>query len=256
MGRKPCCEKVGLKRGPWTVDEDHKLMTFILNNGIHCWRLVPKLAGLMRCGKSCRLRWINYLRPDLKRGAFSEIEEDQIIQLHARLGNRWSKIAAHLPGRTDNEIKNHWNTRIKKKMKDLGLDPSTHKPITQHPKKYDIEHESSTSHSKQQQQEDINPGLQKKQEDLQLGSTVDLWHGYEMLWETMGNESRIDPSSNSNGYSPSFSLDNSLNQSMGESSFFQEDSLQCWADNVESVLSWDEFLPIEDIFSFGMLPVN
>nr|XP_043621470.1 MYB-like transcription factor ODO1 [Erigeron canadensis] len=132
MGRQPCCDKNGLRRGPWTIEEDHKLMTFILNNGIQCWRLVPKLAGLMRCGKSCRLRWINYLRPDLKRGAFTEAEEDMIIQLHSRLGNRWSKIAAQFPGRTDNEIKNHWNTRIKKKMKYLGLDPRTHHPIEQH----------------------------------------------------------------------------------------------------------------------------
>ncbi|CAM8964905.1 unnamed protein product [Rhodiola kirilowii] len=79
MGRKPCCDKVGLKRGPWTIEEDHKLMNFIITNGIHCWRTVPKLAGLLRCGKSCRLRWINYLRPDLKRGGFTEAEEDQII---------------------------------------------------------------------------------------------------------------------------------------------------------------------------------
>ncbi|CAI9299981.1 unnamed protein product [Lactuca saligna] len=132
MGRQPCCDKNGLRRGPWTIDEDHKLMNFILNNGIQCWRVVPKLAGLMRCGKSCRLRWINYLRPDLKRGAFTEAEEDMIIQLHSRLGNRWSKIAAQFPGRTDNEIKNHWNTRIKKKMKFLGLDHRTHTPIEQH----------------------------------------------------------------------------------------------------------------------------
>ncbi|XP_076914149.1 MYB-like transcription factor ODO1 [Bidens hawaiensis] len=132
MGRQPCCEKNGLRRGPWTLEEDHKLMTFILNNGIQCWRIVPKLAGLMRCGKSCRLRWINYLRPDLKRGGFTEAEEDMIIQLHARLGNRWSKIAAQFPGRTDNEIKNHWNTRIKKKMKFMGLDPRTHHPVGQH----------------------------------------------------------------------------------------------------------------------------
>ncbi|KAK1270844.1 Protein ODORANT1 [Acorus gramineus] len=83
----------------------------------------------MRCGKSCRLRWTNYLRPDLKRGALSESEEDQIIQLHSLLGNRWSKIASCFPGRTDNEIKNHWNTRIKKKLMLAGLDPVTHKPI-------------------------------------------------------------------------------------------------------------------------------
>nr|GMC56854.1 protein ODORANT1-like [Ipomoea batatas] len=124
MGRQPCCDKVGLKKGPWTAEEDKKLITFILNNGQCCWRAVPKLAGLLRCGKSCRLRWINYLRPDLKRGLLSEFEEKMVIDLHAQLGNRWSKIASHLPGRTDNEIKNHWNTHIKKKLRKMGIDPT------------------------------------------------------------------------------------------------------------------------------------
>ncbi|KAF5480022.1 hypothetical protein F2P56_000797 [Juglans regia] len=130
MGRQPCCDKVGLKKGPWTAEEDKKLITFILTNGQCCWRAVPKLAGLLRCGKSCRLRWTNYLRPDLKRGLLSEYEEQMVIDLHAQLGNRWSKIASHLPGRTDNEIKNHWNTHIKKKLKKMGIDPITHKPIS------------------------------------------------------------------------------------------------------------------------------
>ncbi|KAF3565033.1 hypothetical protein DY000_02013492 [Brassica cretica] len=98
MGRKPCCDKIGLRRGPWSIEEDHRLMNFILNNGIHCWRIVPKLAvvqclhvheGLLRCGKSCRLRWINYLRPDLKRGGFTDAEEDRIMELHSQLGNRY-----------------------------------------------------------------------------------------------------------------------------------------------------------------------
>ncbi|KAL6507654.1 hypothetical protein OROGR_023849 [Orobanche gracilis] len=129
MGRQPCCEKVGLKKGPWTAEEDKKLITFILTNGQCCWRAVPKLAGLLRCGKSCRLRWTNYLRPDVKRGLLSEYEEKMVIDLHAQLGNRWSKIASHLPGRTDNEIKNHWNTHIKKKLRKIGIDPLTHKPL-------------------------------------------------------------------------------------------------------------------------------
>ncbi|PKA62729.1 Protein ODORANT1 [Apostasia shenzhenica] len=85
--------------------------------------------GLLRCGKSCRLRWTNYLRPDLKRGLLSESEENLVIDLHSQLGNRWSKIAAHLPGRTDNEIKNHWNTHIKKKLRKMGIDPLTHRPL-------------------------------------------------------------------------------------------------------------------------------
>ncbi|RCV11608.1 hypothetical protein SETIT_2G200100v2 [Setaria italica] len=129
MGRQPCCDKVGLKKGPWTAEEDQKLVSFLLNNGQCCWRAVPKLAGLLRCGKSCRLRWTNYLRPDLKRGLLSPEEEKTVIDLHAELGNRWSKIASHLPGRTDNEIKNHWNTHIKKKLKKMGIDPVTHKPL-------------------------------------------------------------------------------------------------------------------------------
>ncbi|XP_024384337.1 myb-related protein Pp2-like [Physcomitrium patens] len=129
MGRKPCCEKAGLKRGPWTVEEDQKLVSYITNNGLGCWRATPKLAGLLRCGKSCRLRWINYLRPDLKRGIFSEEEENLILDAHATLGNRWSRIAAQLPGRTDNEIKNYWNTRLKKRLRSQGLDPNTHLPL-------------------------------------------------------------------------------------------------------------------------------
>ncbi|PHU28426.1 Protein ODORANT1 [Capsicum chinense] len=129
MGRQPCCDKLGVKKGPWTTEEDKKLINFILTNGQCCWRAVPKLAGLRRCGKSCRLRWTNYLRPDLKRGLLSDAEEKMVIDLHARLGNRWSKIAARLPGRTDNEIKNHWNTHIKKKLLKMGIDPVTHEPL-------------------------------------------------------------------------------------------------------------------------------
>nr|WVD52784.1 transcription factor MYB8-like protein [Lagerstroemia excelsa] len=129
MGRQPCCDKLGVKKGPWTAEEDRKLVNFILAHGQCCWRAVPKLAGLRRCGKSCRLRWTNYLRPDLKRGLLNEAEEKLVIDLHAALGNRWSKIAAKLPGRTDNEIKNHWNTHIKKKLIKMGIDPVTHEPI-------------------------------------------------------------------------------------------------------------------------------
>ncbi|KAM7504651.1 hypothetical protein LguiB_003555 [Lonicera macranthoides] len=129
MGRQPCCDKLGVKKGPWTAEEDRKLVNFILTNGQCCWRAIPKLAGLHRCGKSCRLRWTNYLRPDLKRGLLSDDEEKMVIDLHARLGNRWSKIAASLPGRTDNEIKNHWNTHVKKKLIKMGIDPVTHETL-------------------------------------------------------------------------------------------------------------------------------
>ncbi|KAK6937129.1 SANT/Myb domain [Dillenia turbinata] len=109
-----------LRKGLWSPEEDDKLMNYMLNNGQGCWSDVARNAGLQRCGKSCRLRWINYLRPDLKRGAFSPQEEELIIHLHSLLGNRWSQIAARLPGRTDNEIKNFWNSTIKKRLKNLS----------------------------------------------------------------------------------------------------------------------------------------
>ncbi|KAD3069132.1 hypothetical protein R6Q59_016877 [Mikania micrantha] len=129
MVRAPCCEKTGLNRGPWSQEEDDILVDYIKKNGHGSWRSLPKHAGLLRCGKSCRLRWTNYLRPDIKRGPFTTEEEKLVIQLHAILGNRWAAIAAQLPGRTDNEIKNLWNTHLKKQLMSMGVNPQTHEPF-------------------------------------------------------------------------------------------------------------------------------
>ncbi|KAG1359427.1 myb-related protein Hv1 [Cocos nucifera] len=131
MGRSPCCEKAHTNKGAWTKEEDERLIAHIRVHGEGRWRSLPKAAGLLRCGKSCRLRWINYLRPDLKRGNFTEEEDELIIKLHSLLGNKWSLIAARLPGRTDNEIKNYWNTHIRRKLLGRGLDPTTHRPINE-----------------------------------------------------------------------------------------------------------------------------
>ncbi|KAE9620317.1 hypothetical protein Lal_00019088 [Lupinus albus] len=129
MGRSPCCEKAHTNKGAWTKEEDDRLISYIRAHGEGSWRSLPKAAGLLRCGKSCRLRWINYLRPDLKRGNFTEEEDELIIKLHSLLGNKWSLIAARLPGRTDNEIKNYWNTHIRRKLMSRGIDPATHRHL-------------------------------------------------------------------------------------------------------------------------------
>lgn len=121
--------KVGLRRGPWTTGEDELLTSYIKLHGEGNWKSMPKKAGLLRCGKSSRLRWMNYLRPDIKRGNIAPEEDDLIIKMHSLLGNRWSLIAGRLPGRTDNEIKNYWNTHLKKKLISQGLDPNTHKKL-------------------------------------------------------------------------------------------------------------------------------
>ncbi|KAJ4972728.1 hypothetical protein NE237_005902 [Protea cynaroides] len=125
--RKPCCDKQDTNKGAWSKQEDQKLIDYIRIHGEGCWRSLPQAAGLLRCGKSCRLRWINYLRPDLKRGNFAEDEEDLIIKLHALLGNRWSLIAGRLPGRTDNEVKNYWNSHLRRKLINMGIDPNKHR---------------------------------------------------------------------------------------------------------------------------------
>ncbi|KAI3450092.1 hypothetical protein Pfo_006757 [Paulownia fortunei] len=106
-----------LKKGPWTSAEDAILVEYVTKHGEGNWNAVQKHSGLARCGKSCRLRWANHLRPDLKKGAFSPEEEQLIIELHAKMGNKWARMAAELPGRTDNEIKNYWNTRIKRRQR-------------------------------------------------------------------------------------------------------------------------------------------
>ncbi|CAI9290295.1 unnamed protein product [Lactuca saligna] len=122
--------EIVMKKGPWTPEEDEILSSYIKREGGGRWRTLPKKAGLRRCGKSCRLRWMNYLRPSVKRGGISLEEEDLILRLHRLLGNRWALIAGRIPGRTDNEIKNYWNTNLSKKLISQGIDPRTHKPLS------------------------------------------------------------------------------------------------------------------------------
>ncbi|CAN6200767.1 unnamed protein product [Urochloa humidicola] len=107
----------GLKKGPWTQAEDKLLVDHVRRHGEGNWNAVRRETGLQRCGKSCRLRWANHLRPNLRKGPFSPEEERQILRLHGLIGNKWARISSHLPGRTDNEIKNYWNTRLKRRQR-------------------------------------------------------------------------------------------------------------------------------------------
>ncbi|KAJ4914111.1 myb domain protein 87 [Raphanus sativus] len=117
MGRAPCCDKTVVKKGPWSPEEDAMLKFYIEKHGTgNNWIQLPHKIGIKRCGKSCRLRWLNYLRPNLKHGGFTNEEDYIICSLYITIGSRWSIIASQLPGRTDNDIKNYWNTRLKKKL--------------------------------------------------------------------------------------------------------------------------------------------
>ncbi|KAK6157681.1 hypothetical protein DH2020_011929 [Rehmannia glutinosa] len=116
-----------LRRGPWTLEEDNLLIQYISCHGEGRWNSLAKCAGLNRTGKSCRLRWLNYLKPDIKRGNLTPHEQLLILELHSKWGNRWSKIAQHLPGRTDNEIKNYWRTRVQKQARQLKVDSNSNK---------------------------------------------------------------------------------------------------------------------------------
>ncbi|CAJ1943320.1 unnamed protein product [Sphenostylis stenocarpa] len=125
-------KRSAINRGSWTPEEDRKLAQCIETHGAKRWKTVALKSGLKRCGKSCRLRWLNYLRPNIKRGNISDEEEDLILRLHRLLGNRWSLIAGRLPGRTDNEIKNYWNSHLCKKLnkKEERPESSTTQEIT------------------------------------------------------------------------------------------------------------------------------
>ncbi|KAB1211429.1 Transcription factor MYB59 [Morella rubra] len=136
----------GWTKGPWTPEEDKLLSEYVNLQGEGRWSSVAKCTGLNRSGKSCRLRWVNYLRPGLKRGQLTPLERGVVIELHALWGNRWSTIARYLPGRTDNEIKNYWRTHFKKKEKSSKKQENRETQI--------LEQKQSPQRQEQQLQED------------------------------------------------------------------------------------------------------
>ncbi|PRQ17312.1 putative transcription factor MYB-HB-like family [Rosa chinensis] len=153
----------GYKKGLWTAEEDRILTEYIRVHGKGKWNRVTKVTGLKRCGKSCRLRWMNYLSPTVKRGDFSEEENDLIIRLHNLLGNRWSLIAGRVPGRTDNQVKNHWNSHLSKK---LGV-VNNYKGVKSKAKSRSRSHSSSSTTTTSSDQQASSPKEQSNSAELQ-----------------------------------------------------------------------------------------
>lgn len=164
------------KKGAWTAEEDRELAECIKTHGAKKWKAVATKSGLNRCGNCCRLRWLNYLRPNIKKGNISPDEEDLIIRLHKLLGNRWSLIAGRLPGRTENEIKNHWNSHLSKKIYSTKItDGTTRAPEALPPTTMDnvqVEVQATHHHESQEDSTELSFGVGDSSDDSVEGTSA------------------------------------------------------------------------------------
>ncbi|KAK9137975.1 hypothetical protein Sjap_008569 [Stephania japonica] len=240
MVRAPCCEKMGLKKGPWTPEEDQKLISYIQQHGHGNWRALPKHADLLRCGKSCRLRWTNYLRPDIKRGNFSKEEEETIIKLHDLIGNRWSAIAAKLPGRTDNEIKNVWHTHLKKRLKHNNNNNSENKD-----EKYNVEDQTSQPSSLHA----TTKCDQSESDEPTTSSSATTTHRYEHPGSYHTLKSPLRSSSSENDYSGRDSPVNNFNHDS------EKQGITCNEDH-DYIASLGSLPKIDDSLWMQVLPME
>ncbi|XP_061345776.1 transcription factor RAX2-like [Gastrolobium bilobum] len=192
MGRAPCCDKTIVKKGPWSPEEDAKLKEYIEKHGTGGnWIVLPQKVGLKRCGKSCRLRWLNYLRPNIKHGEFSDAEDRIICSLFASIGSRWSIIASQLPGRTDNDIKNYWNTKLKKKM--MAMNPSTQRKPQQATLLSIVKNSTSSSSSSLLSFRDSDNSYHHRNGSRSLSSSSSLFSGNSSNSIFQAQESFMDP---------------------------------------------------------------
>ncbi|KAI9196791.1 hypothetical protein LWI28_027054 [Acer negundo] len=181
------------RKGPWTSEEDSLLIEYVRLHGEGRWNSVARLAGLRRNGKSCRLRWVNYLRPDLKRGQITPHEESIILDLHARWGNRWSTIARSLPGRTDNEIKNYWRTHFKKKAKISSAADNSDKAKNNRLLKRQQFHQQQQQQQQQHEQQVLQQQEQQQQQQMMQLNQLDMKKIMFLLDENYEQKSTISP---------------------------------------------------------------
>ncbi|WVZ94279.1 hypothetical protein U9M48_040185 [Paspalum notatum var. saurae] len=212
MGRAPCCDKATVKKGPWSPEEDAMLKNYIEEHGTGGnWIALPHKIGLKRCGKSCRLRWLNYLRPNIRHGDFTPEEDSIICSLYISIGSRWSIIAAQLPGRTDNDVKNYWNTKLKKRLLGRRKDhrqsaaAATVAETTSADNNMNSDGERALSASAMERIQ-LCMQLQELQQQNPLAAAH---HNHPMMWPAGGVQSRASNTHNN----ASFNSNNSFNSS-------------------------------------------